>query len=91
MVVIALPLIGKSLTPVYERRESILRGSGFAETRSMGVDLAVLSTGRTTGTQSRLVPGDFDTTRLNGIIDVTLLTVDPDNMNAESIGRLLAN
>ena len=38
-----------------------------------------------------LVPGEFDPRRPKGIIDVTLLTLNPDTMNAESLERLLQN
>ena len=60
------------------------------ETKGHGhVDLAALSTGSATGIQSNLVPGTFDKTRPPGILDIRLITISPEEMNAQGIQELL--
>ena len=87
--VVALPLVGQveGYRPSY--REDLLgmtmRGG---ESRTLGLDVAAFSTGRVTGTESRLVPGRFDSSRPVGIIDATVLVLTPSKMQ-EYVSTLL--
>ncbi|MBI1970630.1 hypothetical protein HYS47_02710 [Candidatus Woesearchaeota archaeon] len=88
---IAVPLIGTddSLKFQLERgwNDSSLLGGGLMKGGGMtfgggtlGVDVAAFSTGRTTGTSSRLVHQAYDPSRKVGIIDAKVYTCSPDTM-----------
>ena len=90
MVVMALPLVGeKPYVPSSPKSDSgepmFMKGTCSSyETKGHGhVDLAALSTGSATGIQSNLVPGTFDKTRPPGILDIRLITISPEEMNAQ--------
>ncbi len=87
MVIIALPLLAPE--PVRLRRDDysdfgLLRGGGsmksFGGDHTLGIDLAALSTGRSTGQTSILVTTPFDPSRPVSILDVQLLATTPERI-----------
>ncbi|GEM_PF-6481373 len=101
-VVVALPLVGEEplQMPSFERGYS--NQFDFNPTFSMGgptrssfggfgsIDAAYLSTGKATGTSSKLVNRGFDKTRKISIVDVTLLTLSPEQMSKKSLEAMFS-
>lgn len=89
-VVIALPLVGPAPMPPtdYESRngDAFSLGGNMRGGGSLGIDLATLNIGRKTGNKSRLVSGQFDSSRPVSILDVQLLALTPAQIPDALVG-----
>ena len=87
IVVMAMPVIGAeapvlSLFPSFGSSDIYGGGAtrGFSGSTMMGLDSLALSTGRATGSSSRVTTADADINRRVGIIDAQVLALTPEEM-----------